>query len=157
VPLGKIQLVSFSMHHNILLSISLKYGPINGTTPYHWLDKYPCFGTHTWCANLKFMSRGPLHNGYTTLKLWVPCSLMVLKDFRYVDVIWFIFHVLHLLPTIFTQHNSCCMSKSTMYHMQKPNKNSDFPWFSFGSWKCMFVNFLTWYASPPSLCSLWSV
>lgn len=34
-PLGKIQLVGFPMHHNILLSISLKYGPINGTTPYH--------------------------------------------------------------------------------------------------------------------------
>ena len=39
---------------------------------------------------------------------------------RYVGVIWFLFHVLQLLPIRCTQQNSCCISKSTMKNMQKP-------------------------------------
>ena len=38
---------------------------------------------------------------------------------RYVGVIWFLLHVLQLLPTRVAQQNMYCISKSTMKHMQK--------------------------------------
>ena len=46
---------------------------------------------------------------------------------RCVGVIWFTFHVLQLPRIRFTQHNLCCISLSTMKHVQKPNWKSDLP------------------------------
>ena len=45
------------------------------------------------------------------------CSEVV--QLRYEGVMWFVFHVLQLLPIKFTQQNLCCISKSIMKHMQK--------------------------------------
>ena len=42
-------------------------------------------------------------------------------------VVWFVFHVLPVLPISFTQQNSCCINESRMKHMQKPDKKSDVP------------------------------
>ena len=38
---------------------------------------------------------------------------------RYVGVIRFLFHVLHILPIRFTEQNLSCIRKSTMKHMQE--------------------------------------
>ena len=40
---------------------------------------------------------------------------------KHVGVIQVIFHVLQLLPIIFTQQNSCHISKPTMNNLHKPN------------------------------------
>ena len=65
---------------------------------------------------------------------------------RYVDVIWFIFHVLKLLPIRFTQPNSWCINKSMMKYMQKP----DLPLFRYGYRKRKFVDLLTGYIGSPN-------
>ena len=39
---------------------------------------------------------------------------------RYVGAIWFIFHVLQLLPIRSTQQNLCYINNPTLKHMQKP-------------------------------------
>ena len=44
-----------------------------------------------------------------------------LKLERFVDVIWFIFHVLQLLLIRFTQRNLCCIREFMMKHQQKPD------------------------------------
>ena len=44
-----------------------------------------------------------------------------------------------------------------MKHLQKLDGKLDLPLFSYGHWKCMFVDFLVEYISPPKLCSLLSV
>ena len=51
---------------------------------------------------------------------------------RHVGVIWFTFHVLQLLSIRFIEQNACCISKSTMKHMQKAYWNSDLPLFGYG-------------------------
>ena len=47
---------------------------------------------------------------------------VVMHHLRYRGVIWFMFHVLQLLPIRFTQQNSWCINKPTMKHMQKLDK-----------------------------------
>ena len=42
------------------------------------------------------------------------------RDIGYVAAIWFILHVLQLLPITLTQQNLSCISKSMMKQMQKP-------------------------------------
>ena len=69
---------------------------------------------------------------------------------RYVGVIWLVFHILQNYAVRFTQQNSHCISESMMKHMQKPVWNSDFPLFSYSYQKCMFVDLLTGYISPPN-------
>ena len=64
------------------------------------------------------------------------------KLIRYVGVNWFVFHVLQLLLIRFTQQNSCCIRKSSMKHLQKPDPKSDLPCFS-----C--VDFLSRNIGPP--------
>ena len=44
---------------------------------------------------------------------------------RHVCFIWFIFNILQLLPTRFTQQSSCCISKSMMKHLQKKKNKSN--------------------------------
>ena len=73
------------------------------------------------------------------------------------EAIWFLSHVLNLLPVRFTQQNSRCIRKSAMKHMEKPDRKSDFPCFSYGYQKCMFVDFSTAYTRFSQLCSLRSV
>lgn len=51
------------------------------------------------------------------------------------------FHVLQLTPFIFTQQNSWCISISTTKHMQKLDWKLDLPLFTYGSHKCMFVDY----------------
>ena len=51
------------------------------------------------------------------------------------------FHVLQLLPIRFTQQVSCCISKSTMKRLQKPNWKSDIPLFSYDR-KHIVIGFL---------------
>ena len=64
---------------------------------------------------------------------------------RYVGVIWFLFHVLQLLPIRFTQQNSCCINKSTIKHLQNSNWHLDLPRSSYAYQNCMFVGFLIGY------------
>jgi hypothetical protein len=48
--------------------------------------------------------------------------------FTYMDVVYFLSRVLPLLPTTFTRQNSCCISKTTMKHMQQTHlKNRTSP------------------------------
>ena len=51
----------------------------------------------------------------------------ITRSIRYVRVIWFIFHVLQLLPIRFKQQNVCCNSKSTMQHQQSLDWNTYLP------------------------------
>ena len=64
------------------------------------------------------------------------------KKLKNMGNIWF-FNVLLLLPIRFTQENACCIRKSTMKHMQKPDRKSNLSYFTFGYQKCVFVDFLT--------------
>ena len=48
-------------------------------------------------------------------------------------VMWFLFHVLQPLLIMFTQQNSCCISKRLMKHVHKSH----------------------WQSNPPPLLSLW--
>ena len=50
-------------------------------------------------------------------------------------------HVLQLLSITFNQLNLCCFSKSMMKHHHKSNS----AWFSYGYWKCMFVDSFFFY------------
>ena len=45
-------------------------------------------------------------------------NVVYIVTIRYVGVIWFAFHILQLLPIRITQQNACCISKSTMKHLQ---------------------------------------
>ena len=56
------------------------------------------------------------------------------ETFYKVSGIWFIFHVLQLLPITFKQQNSCCLSKSKMKHLQTLDWKSDLPLFSYDYW-----------------------
>ena len=42
-------------------------------------------------------------------------------------VIWFVFHILHVLLMRFTEQNLCCISKSTMEHLQNWIENRTSP------------------------------
>ena len=44
---------------------------------------------------------------------------------RYAGGIWFVFHVVQLLPFIFTQQKSCCVGKPMMKHLHKPDWKLD--------------------------------
>ena len=70
---------------------------------------------------------------------------------RYMGVTHFVFHVLQLLPSRFTQRNLCCISKFAMKHQQK----SDLPWFSYGYRKCMSVDSLLEYKFSPNCVHYW--
>ena len=69
----------------------------------------------------------------TTHLLLSPNCFNVLKEMsvwvsvRYMGVIWFVFHVLQLLPVRFTQMNVCRISKSTMKQLQNRIENWTFP------------------------------
>ena len=52
--------------------------------------------------------------------------IQILVMVRYMSVIWFAFHVLQLLLIVFTQQNSCCISKSTMKYVQNRIENRAF-------------------------------
>ena len=73
---------------------------------------------------------------------------------RYMGVIWFVVHVLQLLPIWFTQHSVRCISKSTMEHWQKQLCwLSNFPQFRHGYWKCMFIDSSNEHTTLPILFS----
>ena len=63
-------------------------------------------------------------------------------------VIWFDFHVLQFLPIRFPQQHWCCISKSMIKHLHKPDWKSGLLWFRYGYWKCMLVDFSTMYIGP---------
>jgi hypothetical protein len=67
-----------------------------------------------------------------------------------------VFH-LYLLLIIFTQRNLCCIRKPTMKLQQTSYWKLDLSQFSYGYWKCMFVDFLNWMHVSSQLCSLSSV
>jgi hypothetical protein len=69
---------------------------------------------------------------------------------KYVCVIWFVFHVLQLLPIRFTQQNSCYISKPTTNNMQKPNRESNLPDLLMVIKRACFVDFLVEYKAPPN-------
>ena len=74
---------------------------------------------------------------------------------RYVGVIWFIFMFVQLLPIRFTQPYSCCVSKSTMKHLQKLDWKSDFLLFGYGYRERMFVDYAIGYIGPPNCVHYW--
>ena len=75
---------------------------------------------------------------------------------RYVGVTWFFLHVLCLLPIRCRQQSLCCIDNSMMKHMQKPDRKSNLPLFSYGYRKCMFVDFFIWIHNSSQLCSMLS-
>jgi len=64
---------------------------------------------------------------------------------RYVGVIWSFSHSSTLVIRFTPRRNSCCISKSTMRRLQKPDWTSDLLLFSYGYRKCMLVEFVTVY------------
>lgn len=50
---------------------------------------------------------------------------------RYVCGIWFLFHVLQLLPIIFIYRNLCCICKAMMQHQRRLDWKSNLPWFRY--------------------------
>ena len=58
------------------------------------------------------------------------------------------FLVLHFLLSRFTSSMLCCISKSLVKHLQKPDWRLDLPLFSYSYQKCMFVESLTEYIGP---------
>ena len=67
---------------------------------------------------------------------------------RYAGVSWVVFHVVQLLPIIFTQQELCCIGKLTMKHLHKPERKSDLVLFSCDFCKCMWNGFLAGYGGP---------
>ena len=63
-----------------------------------------------------------------------------------------LFHVLHLVPIGFTRPDLCCISKSTMKHLQKSDCKLDLPWQS----ACLLTHY-SWIHRSSQLCSLLSV
>ena len=80
----------------------------------------------------------------------LPFSLI-----RSVDVISLVFHALQLLPIRFPHQNSCHISKSTMNHPQKPDRNRTSPQLVTAVAKCLFADFLTGYICPLSCIHYW--
>ena len=74
---------------------------------------------------------------------------------RYVDINWFICHVLQFLLIKFKKRNLCYIRKSAMKYQQKSDWKSNLPWFSCTFPKCMFVDFLTEYIGPPNCVRYW--
>ena len=70
-------------------------------------------------------------------------------------VIWFIFHVLQLLLIRFTWHYSCCIGKSILQHLQKPDRKSDVSWYISDYRMCMFVDFLIGYLGLSNCVHYW--
>ena len=96
------------------------------------------------CKKVERTCVGPL------CKLQVEANLIhMFVSLRYVVAIWFMFR---LLPIIFTQQISCCISKSMMKYLQKWNWKLNLFWFSYAYRKCMFVDFLIGYYISPSNC-----
>jgi hypothetical protein len=87
---------------------------------------------------------------YGVTVLGTRTILLFLAQCMYVGVIWLLFHVLQLLPIVFTRQNSCCVSKPTMKRMQKPYWKLDLPCFHYGYWKSKFVDFLVGYIGTPN-------
>ena len=76
-------------------------------------------------------------------------TFLIRTSIRYVCVIWFVLHVLQLLPVRFTQQYLCCTNKSMLKHLQKLDWKPVLPLSSYGYRKCMFVDFIIGYISPP--------
>ena len=72
----------------------------------------------------------------------------LLLAIRYVGVLWFLFHVLQLLPPI--NQYLCCISEYTIKCSQRLDLRSEFPWFSYDYWKCNIVDLLIRYMGPPN-------
>ena len=109
-----------------------------------------------WCSISKESRDGYLEldkvwGGGSLKHMGVIQLLLLIGRLRYVGVTWFLFHVLQRLVIKFTQQNLCCISKSTMKHMQE----LDFPLFSYGYHKWMFVDFFTRYIGPPNCIHYW--
>ena len=100
---------------------------------------------------------------FAVMRLTVLCAFILLStslslvNILYVGVIWFILRVLQLLPIRLTHLDLCCIRKSMIKHLHKLDGKSDFPWFSYGCWKCMFVHFLTEYTCSPNCVHFLSV
>ena len=75
---------------------------------------------------------------------------------KHVGVIRVIFHVLQLLPIIFTQQNSCYITKPTTNNLQKPNWESNLPNLVTVIKTARFVDFLIEYKDPPNYVHHWS-
>ena len=84
-------------------------------------------------------------------------TFLVRTPIRYVNIIWFVFHVPQLLPVRFTQQYSSYIIKSTMKRLQKPDWKSVLLLSSYGYRKCMFVDFLIGYIGPPNCVHYLSV
>ena len=117
----------------------------NFKIPYAWLCR---LGIQKPLEVKKILCSRPPPLTPRSLWLKLACTL------RYVGVIWFVFHVLQLLPIRLTQQNSCCISKSLMKHLQRLDRKLDLPLFSYGTyWKCMYVDFLTGEIIGPPNCA----
>lgn len=103
-----------------LISVSKQLWQLSSSPTYYFLD----FMLDEWEVYLYVMifmwlyscvySYGRLMNNE-----WCKQPFSLINHVRYVGVIWFVFQVLWLLLFRFTQQNSCCISKSTMTHVQK--------------------------------------
>jgi hypothetical protein len=88
------------------------------------------FWTWVWTpiCNMQLKLEISIIIGTCGLSSWSYTYIWVVP-IRYVGVIWFISHVLQLMPIIITQPNLCCSRKSTMKHLQKKKTywKSDLP------------------------------
>ena len=84
--------------------------------------------------------------------IWGPKQKEEKNGFRYMGVVWLVFHVLpHLLIRFASQWNLCCrISKIDDRALAKkqPDWELDFLWFGHGYRKCMFVGFLIEHRDP---------
>ena len=92
----------------------------------------------------------------TTKLCNISCTLvatcLILQGFRvYLDC----FRCSPTSTNYITQQNSCCISKCTIKHLQRSNWKSNLPLLNINWWKCMFVDFLTWYIGPPNYVHYW--
>ena len=85
-------------------------------------------------------------------------------QYSYVGVIWFLFLVLRFLLIGSDRIRSMCSSlcwidEFTMKRQQTSYRKPDLPWFSYGYWKCAFVDLFSLYESitcpPPPNPSLY--
>ena len=79
------------------------------------------------------------------------------SNWRYVGAMWFILHVLQLLPIYLHHKNFCCISKPKMTHQPKLKWKSGQFSHTYGYWKCLFADSLIGIHRPSQSCSLLGV
>ena len=84
--------------------------------------------TTTWCRQLPINLA--IKNIFT--------SLLLFKGVQVLFGLLFLFSIFYCFT--FTSSSLCCITNSMMKPQQKNVLKSDFPLFSYGYWKCTFVN-----------------